>query len=152
MDIDRTDAAAIWRQTSIPVIYRPNAREPILIKLPYERDNRDWLRGDGRRKPKWIAQYKCWEIPNSWFDDVVMRSLQRFGSFYVLQTHRAQDKCAPACWTAEGFDCECSCMGANHGPQNPAGKWWVVSKTCAVQWHGRQLACRLITSISRGYK
>jgi hypothetical protein len=126
------------------VIYRPGGSEPLMVKLPYGRDNRSWLQNDHRRKPVWIARFRCWEIPKSWFDDVVERSLQRFDRIYVIQPFRVQEKCAPACWRAQSFECECSCMGANHGSESPAGKWWVISDTFALQWQGRELACRLI--------
>jgi hypothetical protein len=138
------NAAAIWKQTEIPVIYRQGGSEPLMIHLPFGPDNGAWLRGDHRRKPVWIAQYKGWEAPNAWFDDLVTRVLHRFGRVYVIQPYRVQETCAPACWNARGFECECSCLGANHGRQNPAGKWRIISEALAVRWHGRQLACRLI--------
>ena len=115
-----------------------------MVKLPYAPGNGDWLRSDHRRKPEWVKQYKCWETPKSWFEDVVRRLLQRFGRVYVIQPYRTQEKCAPACWNATGVECECSCMGANHGSGDPQGKWHVVSDTLAVSWHGRPLGCRLI--------
>jgi len=138
------NAAAIWRQTKIPVIYRQGGSEPLMIRLPYAADNRTWVKGDHRRKPEWIAKFHCWETPKSWFDNVIARSLRKFGRVYVIQPHRVLEKCAPACWNAKGFECECSCMGANHGSQSPSGKWRVISDTFAVQWHDRQLACQLI--------
>ena len=67
----------------------------------------------------------------------------RFGRVYVIQPYREFEKCAPACWNATGFTCECSCMGKNHGSM-PGGRWWVVADTFAIQWQGRRLACRLI--------
>jgi hypothetical protein len=115
-----------------------------MIHLPYHADNRIWLRGDHRRKPIWNAEYRCWEVPQSWFEDVVTQCIHRFGSVYVIQPYRVQEKCAPACWNAQGFECECSCLGANHGCQNPTGNWRVISETFAVRWHDQQLACRLI--------
>lgn len=111
------DAAAIWRQSKIPVVYRQGGSEPLMIRLPYRSDNGAWLRGDHRRKPEWVAKYKCWETPKSWFEDVVAQSLRRFGRFYVIQPYRVQEKCAPACWNARGFECECSCMGQTMGPR-----------------------------------
>jgi hypothetical protein len=139
------NAAALWKQHAIPVVYRPEGREPLLVHLPYRPDNGAWLRGQHRRRPAWVAQYKGWQAPKAWFDDVVSQCLLRFGHVYVIQPYRVQETCAPACWQAHGFTCECSCLGANHGCQQPAGQWHIVSETCAIQWHGRQLACRLLT-------
>jgi len=144
MGAGEKNAAAIWKQVGTPVIYRQGGGKPLMVRLPFAKDNRGWLQDDHRREPEWNARFKCWETPKSWFDDVVTRSLQRFGRIYVIQPYRVQEKCAPACWNARGFECECSCMGANHGSHNPSGKWRVISDTFAMQWHGRQLACRLI--------
>ena len=138
-----TKAAAIWRQKEIPVIYRQGSKKPLMIKLPDVKENSTWLRGYNLRIPRWDHQYKCWETPNAWFEDVIRRALDRFGRVYIIQPYRVLKKCAPACWNAEGLDCECSCMGDNHGSQ-ASGKWYVISETCALQWQERELACRLI--------
>jgi len=137
-------AAAIWGQKTIPVIYRRGHRLPLMIKLPYASDNFEWLRRDNRRKPDWNKQFTCWEVPNAWFEDVIRRALERYGRVHVVQPYRALEKCAPACWNAMGFECECSCMGENHGSQSPSRSWYVVSETFAFRWQDRQLACRLI--------
>lgn len=42
MRSDVRDAAATWRQTAIPVVYRPGDA-PLLVKLPFAVDNADWL-------------------------------------------------------------------------------------------------------------
>lgn len=126
------------------MIYRAGRGLPLMVKLPYSTDNRAWLRGDHRRQPAWNRKFRCWETPASWLDDLVSQLLYRFGRLYLIQPFRVQEKCAPACWRAQGFECECSCMGANHGSESSAGKWWVVSDTFALQWQGRELACRLI--------
>jgi len=134
----------IWGQKSTPVVYRQEGSNPLLVRLPYAEDNRAWLRRDRRKKPEWHPGYGCWKTPRVWFEDIIRRSLFRFGSVYVIQTYKEFQKCAPACWHAEGIDCECSCMGLNHGSGNPSGRWYVISDTCAVQWSGRRYSCRLI--------
>jgi hypothetical protein len=138
------DMAAIWKQPEIPVVYRQGGSAPLLIHLPYKPDNRSWLKGDRRRKLVWNPQDTCWEVPRSRFDDVITRCLHRFGRVYVIQPYRVLEKCAPACWNARGFECECSCLGKHHGSQQPSGNWHIISETFAVRWHDRQLACRLI--------
>lgn len=146
MELQDPKLREIWAQKTIPVVYRQGKPKPILLRLPYATDNREWLKGDNRRDPKWGPKYKCWETPRSWFDDIIKRSLRRFGRVYVIQPYQAHQKCAPACWNATGFECECSCMGANHGSGHPAGKWRVVSEAFAVQWNSREYACRLIVA------
>ena len=135
-------AAAIWKQKAIPVVYRAGSGIPLMIKLPYADDNFIWLRGYNHRKPDWDKQYKCWEVPSTWFEYVTRLILNRYDRVYVIQPYRALEKCAPACWNAKGLECECSCMGENHGSQ-AGGRWYIVSETCALQWHNRELACRL---------
>jgi hypothetical protein len=142
-DSQQRSAAAIWRQSQIPVIYRRGRGLPLMVRLPYSPDNFDWLRNENRRKPEYDRQYKCWYVPSSWFDDLIRRTLQKFGRVYVIQPFRALEKCAPACWNAQGFECECSCLGMNHG-SSASGNWWIISETFAMRWHERELACRLI--------
>lgn len=137
-------AKAIWRQGQNPVVYRESKGKPLKVRLPFDLNNGAWLKADHRRNPVWIKQFKCWEVPHSWFDDVIAQCLSRFSSVYVIQPYREQEKCAPACWNAKGFECECSCMGEYHGSEGPHGRWYVVSDTFAVSWQDRELACRLI--------
>lgn len=141
---------AVWHQKLIPVAFRQPGRKPVLLRLPFDKSNREWLKEGHRNQPNWNQQWKCWELPKAWFEDVVKRSLVRYGKIYVIHPFQVQQKCAPACWDAVGLDCECSCMGANHGSGNPPGKWYVVSETCAVHWSERQYSCRLLTSTTPG--
>jgi hypothetical protein len=55
------DMAVIWTQKQIPVVYRQRGSKPVLIRLPYNDDNRTWLKGDHRRKPVWNARETYWE-------------------------------------------------------------------------------------------
>lgn len=112
----------------------------------------EWLRDGRRDKPKWHARFKAWEIPAAWFDSAIKLSLRRYGDAYVIQVYRDQQKCAPACWNAEGFHCECSCMGANHGGGHPGDNWYEVSDTFAVSWARRRYSCRHVQLKARGSK
>jgi len=113
MSQDLTDAQlkAIWRQGQIPAIFKRSRPLPVLLRVPFAQGNLEWLRDDRRTKPQWNGQFKAWEIPTTWFDSVIRLSLKRYRAVYVIQLYREQQKCAPACWNAEGFHCECSCMG-----------------------------------------
>lgn len=143
---DRKKIEAIWLQNVIPVIYRRGAGYPLLLRLPYKEDNRIWLRDQNKRKPKWIGENKrYWEIPASWLNSIVSRLLNRWGKLYIIQPFREQEKCAPACWNARGHECQCSCMGENHGSKNLEERWFIVSDTFATKWNTKELACRLLT-------
>lgn len=134
----------VWGQSSIPVVMRSNERGAKLrVKLPYDLTNRAWLGRLGRIKPIYFTDSKQWELPNAWFNDFVNKSLARFGNLYVIQPFREQENCASACMNAAGHDCQCSCMGANHGAGND-GSWFEVSETFATRWGEREIACRLM--------
>lgn len=134
----------VWNQNHSPVIYRRGIGSPLLMRLPYKEGNRAWLKHYGRINPQWIIPKKHWEVPQAWFNDLVSRSLSRFGRLYIIQPYRAQEKCAPACWNAQGHECQCSCMGANHGSQSEGNGWYIVSDTFATRWNTVELACRLL--------
>lgn len=142
MDAGRLDA--IWNQALIPVILRRNGKgEKLRARLPYAKDNREWINGIGRSYAIWIDRGRYWELPKSWFNNFVNVALERYKKLYVIQPYREQEKCAPACMEATGHECECSCMGANHGAGND-GSWFEVSETFATRWGDRELACRLM--------
>lgn len=143
-----TDAARldrVWNQKHIPVVFRRGGRgERLRIRLPYSADNRAWLQGERRTSAEWNAAERCWEVPKAWFNDFVREALARYGRLYIVQPYREQEVCAPACWNAVGHECNCSCMGANHGAGDSGG-WFEVSETFATRWGERHLACRLMT-------
>jgi hypothetical protein len=134
----------IWHQTSIPVVVRKTKGNPLLIRLAFAPDNREWLKSDHRINPIWNTQYKHWETPRSWFEPVVQAILERFGAIYVIQPLQPLQVCARACWDAAGLECECSCMGAHHGSGHPQGRWYEVSETCALTWGERKYSYRLL--------
>ena len=143
-----TDSAklmGVWRQTRIPVAWRDyGPKRSLLAKLPFDNGNRNWLSAMGRRRPEWDNDAKHWTLPKSWFNSLVDRSLERFGHVYVIQPYREQEKCSPSCMGAKGHECQCSCMGANHGAGND-GSWFEVSESFATRWREREIACRLMT-------
>jgi len=141
---EREKINSIWRQGFVPVIYRRGIGYPLLMRLPFDVGNRAWLKSNARANPKWIGQKKHWELPQAWFNDLVTRTLSKWGKLYIIQPYREQEKCAPACWNALGHECQCSCMGANHGSQNAGSGWYIVAETFATKWNTHQLACRLL--------
>ena len=134
----------VWNQTSVPVIIRRAKKgERHRIRLPYAADNRDWIRRGRATRPVWFRQQYYWEIPKAWFNDFVNRALVRFEKIYIIQPFREQEKCAPACMNALGHECQCSCMGQNHGAGNN-GSWFEVNETFATRWNEEEWACRLL--------
>jgi hypothetical protein len=134
----------VWNQGRIPVVMRRTGKgQRLRVRLPYADANRQWLQNGRRTSPVWIARSKYWELPKAWFNDLVERSLRRYGKLYVIQPYREQEKCAPACQNAVGHECQCSCMGRYHGAGND-GSWFEVSETFATRWSDQEVACRLM--------
>jgi hypothetical protein len=136
----------VWNQTMIPVVLRRGGNgERLRVRLPKKPDNFEWLRNGRSIRPQWFAgeQRWYWELPKKWFNDFVNRALERYGKVYVIQPFREQEVCARACMEANGHECQCSCMGANHGA-GVDGSWFEVSDTFAVRGRKPELACRLM--------
>lgn len=146
-EIDRADAIGVWRNNKVPVVFKPTAPRDVMVHLPIIRSSaewfnyRDWLLGRGR-KIRWLQRYGAFELPRGRFDEVVGLVLAFYGSVYIIQESRPLEKCAPACWNAKGYDCECSCLGSNHGSGRDLEH--VISETCAFEWGERRLSCRLL--------
>lgn len=144
MNADREKLKAVWRQKVIPVLYRQGKGMPLLIKLVSNENADSWLQGEKRRYPRWNYKFNCWEVPQSWLNELVERVLREYGKLFLIQPYKKQEVCAPACWYAVGYKCECSCMGANHGAEADENEWFVVSEYFAAKWGARELACRLM--------
>lgn len=132
----------IWNNKSVPVVHRPE-NSKIRVRLPYAKDNRKFLGGGTRkREPEWHEK-KYWELPKSRFNETVNVILERHGKVYIIQPYVETEQCAPACMNARGHECQCSCLGANHGQSND-GRWFEVSESLALRHGERVLGCRLL--------
>jgi hypothetical protein len=148
MDTDEENLKAAWNQTEIPIVLRRGGKgQRLRVRLPYSDDNGAWLRNGRPRKPRWFSGEgkNYWELPKAWFNDFVNRALKVYGKVYIVQPYREQEVCARACMEATGHECECSCMGANHGSGVDNG-WYEVSDYFAVRSSRPQLACRLMVA------
>jgi hypothetical protein len=157
--MDRTapnELRHIWKQENIPVIVRKGKGYKLRIKLPNVGDDLGRRRKEqsflqaarpNGRQPAWLTQFAGWEVSQGWFSGLVERILDRFGKLYIIQPYREQEKCASACMNARGHECECSCMGANHGAGGPGAGWFEVSETFATRWGESHLACRLMVQV-----
>ncbi len=118
---EKKRAKRVWNNRVIPVVLRREKR-PIRLRIPKASDNEDWLRnGTRKRKPRWDSAGGYWELPASRFNEVVKMILGCYGSLYIIQPYREKEVCARACMEAHGFECQCSCMGANHGSAHSGG-------------------------------
>lgn len=115
----------------------------VLVHLPYREDNKLWVRGLGITRPKYDSEHQAWKLPKTWFNGFVEAALVRYGQIYVVQPYREFEVCAPACRNAKGHDCNCSCMGQNHGTGDGDG-WFDVSDTFSIRWGRKEMALRLM--------
>jgi hypothetical protein len=152
------DLRRVWKQNEIPVIVRKGKGHKLRVKLPNPSNDFDLIRRaraflkSSRPRghdPIWLPKYDGWELPQVWFSDLVNHILERFSQLYVIQPYREQEKCASKCMNAEGHECECSCMGSNHGAGGPSAGWFEVSDTFATRWGEAHLACRLMVKVQR---
>lgn len=146
--MDEERLREVWRQKKIPVVIRrAETGHKLRVRLPYADNNRQWLNTVGKSSVTWIDSKSYWELPKNWFNDFVNRALERFGKLYVIQPYREQEKCARLCMEAKGHECDCSCMGRNHGA-GVNGSWFEVSDTFATRWGEKEIACRLMVAKS----
>lgn len=136
---------SLWHSKSVPMVIRTDKKgEQLMVHLPYAVDNRSWINGLGKSKATYVKSVQGWQIPKSWLNQFVDGALERFGSVHVVQPHNEREVCAPACRNAVGHDCQCSCLGANHGTGDGSG-WFDVSDTLAFRWSGSELAVRKLS-------
>ena len=148
-----SDLRSIWKQDAIPVIVRKGKSHKLRVKLPNASNDFEVRRRacaflqsarPKGRQPEWLSRYMGWEVAQAWFSDLVDHILSQFGELYIIQPYREQEKCASACMNALGHECQCSCMGANHGAGGPGAGWFEVSETFASRWEDSHLACRFM--------
>lgn len=147
MENDIQEATSIWNNGRISVVLRRGGSKSTRIRVPFSKNNREWLKnGPRKREPIWNKEKKYWELPASRFNEVVKMILNKYGKVYILQPYREKEVCSPSCINAEGFECQCSCLGANHGSGNHQG-WYEVTEALAVKYGKTKLGCRLLERI-----
>jgi hypothetical protein len=150
MDLeDKSRILAVWNNTSgIPVLSRPRGTSvsdsQLKFRLPFNKENRSWLRNERRTKPYWNGELDRWELPKAWLNDLVERTLLKFGKLYIIQPYREHEKCSHSYGHAQGYECQCSCMGVNHGSGTDEG-WLDISDAFSVRWGIDHVSCRLLT-------
>ncbi|MCP5557290.1 MAG: hypothetical protein H7A55_06020 [Verrucomicrobiaceae bacterium] len=160
MKADDPRLLEVWTQKEIPVLFRRHLKGAksdandasnaggVLVKLPkHVTISETELRGGKRNhKPEWLKNFSAWRLPDRRFNELIELCLRRCQAVYSIHPYRPQKKCAPACYNASGFACDCACMGENHGQGDPGGAWWIVSEAFACQWQEKEYACRLLTA------
>ncbi|WP_236652527.1 hypothetical protein [Streptacidiphilus neutrinimicus] len=120
---------------SLPTVHRPVGTARLRIRMPYAPDTRAWWHdqlGDLIR-PAWNREMKCWEIARSHMREVVEALAERFGAVEVALDFRNSSRCDVRCRDAEGDDCDCQCLGENHGGAAYWRAWIQVGETTLVE-------------------
>lgn len=104
-------------QRLLPCIYRLLGAERLKVSLPYDPRNRAWIHsviGD-RARPDYSRQHRHWLIARTHFTTLVDALLDRHGRVDVLAEYTTTEVCDTRCQTATGPECQCACLGNNHG-------------------------------------
>jgi len=144
METYGTEIRRIWFQTEAPVVHRPKTGK-LNVKLPNGLNDSDWLNLCGASVPTWNNGYFI--VAASWLNEVIKQSLERYGEVFLIQPYNEKEICASACKNASGFECQCSCLGKNHGQgEDGSGGWYFIDEALEVRWRGEVLAARHLKS------
>ncbi|WP_435107325.1 hypothetical protein [Nocardiopsis synnemataformans] len=118
-------------------VWRP-ADGRLLVRMPFGKNNRRWLMyGLGpETRPGWNKAVKCWEIARPHFRAVVEGLAKKYGSVNVFIDSRATSTCDTRCAEAKGDECECQCLGENHGGAAYQKAWELVGDTTLIASEG----------------
>ena len=146
------NARKAWNQKQFPVILRRKkqaGKNPKLrVKIPPGANAYFVLRGESRRSHEPIrnTEGNYWELPYSRLNELVEILAKKFGSVILMQPVRHKQVCAKACMEAMGFECECSCLGENHGSRNMDSSWFEINDTYAVNYGEDEVSVKVISN------
>lgn len=128
-----------------PQVFRPVSGR-IQVRLPYSNDNRQWLKdalGAGIR-PTWEKEKRYWTLARGHLVVLVQELVERYGVVEVALDYSTSEQCDTRCQKAQGLDCTCSCLGANHGGAQGIQRWTQVGETTLVSSNRRRVI-RMVT-------
>lgn len=115
-------------------VYRPVGTGRIRVRMPYQVGNRAFIHRTlgSMVRPDWNRLENQWEIARQHMRDVVEALAERFGVVEVTIDFRSTSRCDIRCRDAEGDDCDCQCLGENHGGAAYWRSWQHVGETTLV--------------------
>jgi hypothetical protein len=98
--------------------------------------NRQWIKAvcGIKSRPEYDKATRSWTIARSHFSELLDALLREFGPVDVFEDHSEFEVCNVSCMTAQGDECECRCLGINHGvdsddPYNsPRSNWHIIDE------------------------
>jgi hypothetical protein len=117
--------------------------------MPYELGNRAWIHQElgYQIRPEWNRTARRWEIARQHMRTVVEALAERFGIVEVTIDFRTTSRCDSRCRDAEGDECDCQCVGENHGGAAYWRNWVEVGETTLVAAGG--ISCRTFRVTAR---
>jgi len=114
--------------------------------IPYgDGSNRAWLLETlgPRIRPAWNKPDRRWEIARPHLRVLVTELAERFGEVDVYLEFSVTERRDSRCRDAQGDDCECSCLGENHGGAAYWKHWIPVGETTLIAPGRRQRHLRV---------
>lgn len=120
-----------------PVRIRRQLRGRILMKLPYDRSNRGWIKDvvGERARPEWNRDLGQWEVARSHYRLLVEAAAERWGLVRVYEEHAYLERCTGSCQSANPetvWECSCVCGGDHHGGGVHRNGWRLVGEDLRV--------------------
>lgn len=118
-----------------PWVRRCYDEKRLWVWMPYQGgSNRLWIKEalGTRTRPEWNKPAGRWEIARPHLKPVVAALIDRFGEVDVYLEFLAAERCDTRCVEAAGDNCECSCMGENHGGAGYWRRWRQVGDTTLI--------------------
>ncbi|MGW2057433.1 hypothetical protein ACWCOZ_26560 [Streptomyces sp. NPDC001840] len=126
-----------------PWVRRNIGEQRLWVWMPFQGgSNRRWIKEElgARVRPEWNgdASPRRWEIARPHLRTIVEALADRFGEVEVILQFVTTERCDTRCQEATGDDCECSCLGVNHGGAAYWRKWILVGDTTLVDVDRRE--------------
>jgi hypothetical protein len=86
----------------------------VVAKIPVRKGNYRWLREAVRLRSPRLDDDR-WHLPRNCLNRLVIASVDRYGYVALWRDMSRLSRCTRRCLEAEGFECDCSCLGENHG-------------------------------------
>lgn len=118
-----------------PRIDRLAGQPRLHLRLPYHPDNRSLIHQvlGSRIRPDWNKEHRRWEIARNHLMPLAHALAAEYGAVDVVLEFNTAERCDTRCQTAEGDDCECSCLGTRHGGGLWGGGWMQVGDTTLIR-------------------
>lgn len=117
-----------------------------MVRISHPEDNRAWL-GSIRTRGRgllWQREERHCECHSAWLAALAEVVLAHHCRVWLMQQFDCRAGCNESCITGRGLDCECGCLGRNHGAGLVDGWAQRIEANDACALLGVVYACRLL--------